>query len=48
MTAIADFPDLPRLTAGQGIIDLTGTETWQFFSYMFVIAKFLEELFTPT
>ena len=32
----------------QGIIDPTGTKTWQFFSSMFVIANIFEELFTPT
>ena len=32
----------------QKIIDSAGTETWQIFSRMFVIAKSIEELFTPT
>ena len=32
----------------QGIIDPTGTKTQQMFFRMFVIAKFFEELFTPT
>ena len=31
----------------QGIIDPTGTETWQYFSCMFVTAK-NRELFAPT
>ena len=32
----------------QGIIDSTGTETRQIFSRMFVMAKSVKELFTPT
>ena len=35
---------LQKVEGHQGIIDPAGTQTWQFFSYMFVIAKIFKFL----